>query len=64
MQEDIDIMKKDINILQEDINIMKEDIDILKEDMEVVKYSTNELVRWVDTNFRHQYPFPVDRNVG
>ena len=49
--------------IQQDISRIKDDTDTLKEQMEIIKYSTNELIRWVDTNFRHQYPFPVDRDV-
>lgn len=50
--------------IQEDIAQMKEDIAIIKEDTAAALYSSSELVRWVDINFRHKYPFPVDRDIG
>lgn len=59
-----DMMDQKLDPIKQDISQMKEDIGLLKEEMEVIKYSTNELVRWVDTNFRHQYPFPIDRDIG
>lgn len=56
-------MQGNINKMQGDISQIKERLDELEESNEIIKYSTNELVRWVDTNFRHKYPFPVDRDV-
>lgn len=50
--------------IQQDIEQMKEDIAIIKEDTAAALYSSSELVRWVDTNFRHKYPFPIDRDIG
>ena len=59
-----DMFDEKLKPIQEDIAQMKEDIAIIKEDTAAALYSSSELVRWVDTNFRHKYPFPIDRDIG
>lgn len=59
-----DELQQIAQIVREELKPINERLDSLEESMEIVKYSTNELVKWVDTNFRHQYPFPVDRDIG
>lgn len=52
------------NMFDEKLKPVNERLDKIEEELEIIKYSTNELVKWVDTNFRHQYPFPIDRDIG
>lgn len=49
-------------LIDEKLEPIKERLEIIEEDIEIIRYSTNELVRWVDYNFRHKYPFPVDKD--
>ena len=58
------VMSEQLKPINEKLDKVDERLDALEESMEIIKYSTNELVRWVDTNFRHQYPFPVDRDIS
>ena len=39
---------------------IEEQITELKEDTTVTRSVLNDVVHWVDVNFRHKYPFPVD----
>ena len=40
---------------------MATDIEEIKENTEITRTATNELINWVDYNFRDEYPFPVDK---
>ena len=64
LQQIAQIVREELKPIQQDIEQMKEDIAIIKEDTAAALYSSSELVRWVDTNFRHKYPFPIDRDIG
>lgn len=63
MQGDIKQLQGDVGEIKSDIKQVEERLDELEESNEIIRYSTNELVNWVDVNFRHTYPFPVDRDV-
>lgn len=58
------IMREELKPINERLDKIEEDIAIIKEDTAAALYSSSELVRWVDTNFRHKYPFPIDRDIG
>lgn len=64
MAEQLKPINQRLDKVDERLDKVEERLDNLEESMEIIKYSTNELVRWVDTNFRHKYPFPIDRDIG
>ena len=64
LQQIAQIVREELKPINERLDKMQEDIDIIKEDTAAALYSSSELVRWVDTNFRHKYPFPIDRDIG
>lgn len=59
-----DMFDEKLEPIQRDIAQIKEDIDILKEDAAEVRVTVDEICKWIDLNFSHKYPFPIDRNVG
>ena len=64
VREELKPINERLDKVDEQLDKIKEDIDIIKEDTAAALYSSSELVRWVDTNFRHKYPFPIDRDIG
>lgn len=56
--EDIKILS---DLMDKKLEPIKEQLDIIKEDTEITRAVVNELVEWVDYNFRDEYPFPVDK---
>ena len=62
MQDDIKEMKKDISELKEDVEVLKEDVEVLKEDTEITRFSTNQLIKWVEFYYGKEKPFPIDED--
>ena len=56
--EDIKLLSE---LIDKKLEPIKEQLDIIKEDTEITREATNELIEWVDYNFRDQYPFPADK---
>lgn len=56
MSELIDEKLKPIN---ERLDRIEEDIEEIKENTEITRTTVNEVVEWIDLNFREDYPFPV-----
>ena len=50
--------------MQADIETIKEDVEIIKEDATEVRTTVEEICKWIDLNFDHKYPFPIDKNIG
>ncbi len=42
------------------MNPIRERPDVLEENSEITRMASNELVKWVELNFSHKYPFPVE----
>ncbi len=61
--EKLDKVDERLDKVDERLDKVDERLGDLEESMEIIKYSTNELVRWVDTNFRHKFPFPIDKDI-
>lgn len=39
---------------------IEERLDVIEENSEITRMASNELVKWVELNFSHKYPFPVE----
>lgn len=42
------------------LDAIEERLDVLEENSEITRMASNELVKWVELNFSHKYPFPVE----
>lgn len=42
------------------LNSIEEQLAEIKEDTEVTRSVLNEVIKWIDVNFRDDYPFPVE----
>lgn len=63
MDEKLKPISERLDTIDKRLDRLEEDVDILKEDTAAAKYASSELIRRVETNFSHKYPFPVDRNI-
>lgn len=46
--------------LDEKLKPIKEQLEEIKEDTEITRVAVNEIIKWIDVNFRDDYPFPVE----
>ncbi len=46
--------------LDEKLKPIKEQLEGIKEDTEITRVAVNEVIKWIDINFRDEYPFPVE----
>lgn len=46
--------------INERLNKMDERLDVIEDNTEVTRSVLNEVVKWIDVNFRDDYPFPTD----
>ncbi len=56
-----DLMDEKLKPVNERLDKIEDDIEEIKENTEITRAVTNEIVEWIDYNFRDQYPFPVDK---
>lgn len=56
--EDIKLLS---DLMDEKLKPINERLDVIEENTEITRAVTNEIVEWIDYNFRDQYPFPVDK---
>lgn len=46
--------------LDEKLKPIKEQLEEIREDTEITRVAVNEVIKWIDVNFRDDYPFPVE----
>lgn len=54
------IVGEQLEPIKERLDVIEERLDIIEENSEITRTATNELVKWVELNFSHKYPFPVE----
>lgn len=63
-KEDIQLLSQLIDEKLKPINgrldSIEEQLAEIKDDTEVTRSVLNEVVKWIDINFRDEYPFPTD----
>lgn len=61
MDEKLKPVNDKFDSIESRLNKIEEDIEEIKENTEITRVVTNEIVEWIDYNFRDEYPFPVDK---
>lgn len=46
--------------LDQKLKPIKEELSEIKENTEITRSVLNEVVKWIDVNFREDYPFPTE----
>lgn len=57
------LMDEKLKPINERLDNMQEQLDEIKENTEITRDVLNEVVKWIDSNFRDDYPFPVEKQV-
>lgn len=63
MDEKINPINEKLDNIEGRLDNIEERLDIIEENTEVTRAVTNEIVKWIDYNFRDQYPFPVEDKI-
>ena len=56
-KEDIELLSQ---LMDEKLKPINERLDAIEENTEITRVAVNEIIKWIDVNFRDEYPFPVD----
>lgn len=56
-----DLMDTKLKPINDRLDNIEERLDVIEENTEITRSATNDLIEWVDYNFRDEYPFPVDK---
>lgn len=59
-----DELKQIGQVVAGQIEPIKERLDAIEENSEITRTATNEPVKWVELNFSHKYPFPVEKEIS
>lgn len=54
------LMDEKIKPINERLDKMDERLDVIEENTEITRVAVNEIIKWIDVNFRNDYPFPVE----
>ncbi len=50
-------------VVSEELEPIKERLEVIEENTEITRDVLNEVVKWIDSNFRDDYPFPVEKQI-
>ncbi len=61
------LTKEDLQLLSglmdEKLKPINERLEAIEENTEITRDVLNEVVKWIDSNFRDDYPFPVEKQI-
>ena len=60
MDDKLEPINKRLNGIDERLNGIDERLDTIEENTEITRSVLNEVVKWIDVNFRDEYPFPTE----
>lgn len=55
--EDIKLLSQ---LMDEKLKPINERLDAIEENTEITRVAVNEVIKWIDINFRDEYPFPTE----
>ncbi len=56
-------LEGEIKSISDRLDDIEERLEAIEENTAITRDVTNQIVEWIDVNFRHEYPFPVDKAV-
>ena len=54
------LMDEKLKLINGRLDSIEERLEVIEENTEVTRSVLNEVVKWIDVNFRDDYPFPVE----
>lgn len=58
-----EVVSEELGPINERLDNIQEQLDEIKENTEITRDVLNEVVKWIDNNFRDDYPFPVEKQI-
>lgn len=59
----LNTMDNRLDAMDSRLDAMDRRLDAIEENTQVTRDVLNEVVKWIDYNFRDKYPFPVDKQI-
>ncbi len=63
INERLDKVDERFDKMDERFDKMDERLDNIEEETKIARYVSEELMKWVELNFSHKYPFPIDKDI-
>ncbi len=60
MDDKLEPINKRLNGIDKRLDGIDERLDTIEENTEITRSVLNEVVKWIDVNFRDDYPFPTE----
>ena len=60
MDDKLQPINKRLNGIDKRLDGIDERLDTIEENTEITRSVLNEVVKWIDVNFRDEYPFPTE----
>ena len=60
MDDKLEPINKRLNGIDKRLDGIDERLDTIEENTEITRSVLNEVVKWIDVNFRDEYPFPTE----
>ena len=57
------LMDEKLTPINERLDNMQDQLDEIKENTEITRDVLNEVAKWIDSNFRDDYPLPVEKQI-
>lgn len=54
------LMDEKLNPINGRLDSIEERLEVIEENTEITRVAVNEIIKWIDVNFRDDYPFPVE----
>ncbi len=68
IKEEMSAIKEEMNERFDKVNERFDKVDErlndIEEEAKITRTTTNAIGEWVETYFKHQYPYPVDKEIG
>ena len=60
INERLDNVEKRLDGVNKRFDSVEERLDTIEENTDITRVAVNEVIKWIDVNFRDEYPFPTE----
>ena len=58
-----EVVSEELEPINAHLDNIQDQLDEIKENTEITRDVLNEVVKWIDSNFRDDYPFPIEKQI-
>ena len=58
-----EVVSEELEPINAHLDNIQDQLDEIKENTEITRDVLNEVVKWIDSNFRNDYPFPIEKQI-